>query len=77
MDEFIKVAVLENEIEAQLIDVILKEKEIPHVLMSYHDMAYDGLYQMIRGWGYIAAPEEYKEEIQKILTNVRENKDEI
>jgi len=37
MDDFIKITVLENRIEAQLIDSILSEKNIPHRIRSFHD----------------------------------------
>ena len=69
--EFIKVAVLENTIEAQLIDSILDEHKIPHRLHSYHDTAYDGLFQMQKGWGDLRAPLPFKDEILKILNAVR------
>lgn len=66
MSEFKKILVLDNEIEARLLDSILLERNIPHRLRSYHDSAYDGLYQAQKGWGHIEAPEEYREEIQTI-----------
>jgi len=34
-----KVDVLENEIEAQLLESILNERGIPHRIRSYHDTA--------------------------------------
>ncbi len=45
---FIKIAVLENAIEAQLLSSVLTQYEIPHRLRSYHDTACDGLFQ-VRG----------------------------
>ena len=42
---FIEVSVLENIIEAQVIESILTEQNIPHRIRSYHDTAYDGLFQ--------------------------------
>ena len=59
MEEFTKVKILENEIEARLVDSILTERKIPHGMRSYHDTAYDGLYQSQKGWGYISAPKIY------------------
>ena len=52
-----KILILENEIEARLIDELLKEKGIPHLVRSFHDSAYDGR---------LDAPEEYRDEILKI-----------
>jgi len=71
MEEYKKAATLENEIESQLLDSILNERNIPHLITSYHDTAYDGLYQTQKGWGYISAPEVYLKEIQEIISYVR------
>ncbi|MBW2644080.1 MAG: hypothetical protein JRC89_12125, partial [Deltaproteobacteria bacterium] len=49
--EFIDIAVLDNIIEAQLIKSILNEQNIPHLIRSFHDTAYDGLFQVQMGWG--------------------------
>ena len=55
-----------NEFEAKLLDEILNDKNIPHLIRSYHDSAYDGLWQMQSSWGNIEAPEEYRDEIQLV-----------
>jgi hypothetical protein len=70
MDRNIKIIVLKNEIEANIIATVLKEKNIPHIIMSYHDSAYDGLFQMQKGWGHIEAPPEYKSRILKIYQDI-------
>jgi hypothetical protein len=75
-EEYIKIAVLENEIQAQLLDDILTEQNIPHIMRSYRDLVYDGLFQMSKGWGRIDAPEQYKDEILAILETIKiENPD--
>jgi hypothetical protein len=66
----VKILVLENEIEANLLDGLLKEREIPHVIRSYHDSAYDGLWQYHSGWGQLDAPEEYRDEILMIYSEM-------
>ena len=71
MEEYKKAATLENEIESQLLDSILNERNIPHLITSYYDTAYDGLYQTQKGWGYISAPEAYIKEIQEIISYLR------
>ncbi len=53
----------QNEIEAMLLDEILTEKQIPHIIRSYHDSAYDGLWQTPSAWGHIEGPAEYTDEI--------------
>ena len=71
--DFVNVAALENEIEARLVDTMLKEKEIPHLLRSFYDSALNGIYQLQKGWGYIEAPEKYSKEINNILLELRKN----
>jgi len=71
MDDYIKITVLENTIEAQLIESILREKKIPHRVRSFHDTAYDGLFQFQKGWGELYAPPELEGEILEIIENVR------
>ena len=66
MEKLKRVAVLENAIQAQLLDSILAERNIPHVMVSYRDSAYNGIYQLRRGWGHVEAPERYLEEIEAI-----------
>ena len=72
MQEFEKIAPLENEIESLSLDRELKERNIPHALRSYHDTAYDGIYQLTAGWGYVEAPAKYKSEILLILSAIRQ-----
>jgi hypothetical protein len=71
MDEYVKVSVLDNEIEAQLLDSILEQRDIPHLMVSYHDTAYDGLYQTQKGWGHVSSPSSFKDEILEILGDIR------
>ena len=70
MEEFKKIAVLDNEIQARLMDSILTERDIPHRMRSYHDSAYDGIFQTQKGWGIIQAPLQYEEEILAILKDL-------
>lgn len=72
MEDYAKVAVLENEIEAQLLDSVLTERNIPHRMRSYHDTAYDGLFQTQKGWGTVSAPSDFHQEILEILSDLRE-----
>lgn len=62
---------LENEIEAQVFGSLLDEEEIPHNIVSYHDSAYDGLFQMQRGWGHVEAPEEYAARIEELYEQMK------
>ena len=69
--ETVKVAVIENEIEAGLLGSVLVERSIPHTLRSYRDSAYDGIYQVQKGWGAVYSPADYKDEILEILADIR------
>ena len=59
-----------NELEAQLMDQLLNERNIPHMLRSYHDSAYDGVFQQ-SAWGNIEAPTSYKDIIVSLLDELR------
>jgi hypothetical protein len=72
MSNPVKILMFKNEIEAMLLDEILTEKQIPHIIRSYHDSAYDGLWQTQSGWGHIEAPEEYSEEILSVYNHMSE-----
>jgi hypothetical protein len=68
---FIQIAVLENAIEAQLLSSFLAQYEIPHRLRSYYDTAYDGLFQLQKGWGVIYGPAEARRQILDALSELR------
>jgi hypothetical protein len=68
---FRKIAVLEHLIEAQVVGAILEEEGIPHRIRSFHDTAYDGLFQLQMGWGAVYAPETHEEAVREILNRVR------
>ena len=70
MEKIEKILYLKNEFEARLLDEILNEKGIPHLIRSYHDSAYDGLWQTPSGWGHVEAPSQYREEIIEIYNNM-------
>lgn len=70
-DTYIKVDILESEIEAQLLDSILNERGIPHLIQSYQDTAYNGLFQAQKGWGHVSCPSYWSEEIVTILSEIR------
>lgn len=77
MDKTVKILLLSNGIEANLLDGLLNERGIPHVIRSYHDSAYDGLFQLHAGWGQLDAPEEFRDEILKIYNGMTSNQESI
>ena len=71
MQEFEKIATIENEIEALRLESELDERGIPYAVRSYRDTAYDGLFQLSAGWGRLEAPAQSRKEILTILADVR------
>ena len=72
MDKIEKIIDLNNELEARLLESVLNERNIPHVLKSYHDPAYNGLWQQQLGWGHLEAPSRYRGEIEAIYRDISE-----
>lgn len=68
---YTKACVLENQIEAQLVDDYLTKQNIPHYIKSFYSEAYDGLFQLSNGWGAVFAPQVFHQEIQEILSDLR------
>ena len=69
--QFEKIAVIENEIESLRLGSELDARRIPFAMRSYHDTAYDGLFQFSAGWGHVEAPVAHREEIMDILAVIR------
>jgi len=72
MDKVERIADLRNEIEAQLLAGELAELDIPHLMKSYYDGAFDGVYQFSKRWGHIEAPSEFRDKILEILVGIRQ-----
>ena len=70
MEDIEQIVELENELEAQLMDQLLTERNIPHMMRSYHDSAYDGVFQQA-SWGNIEAPAGYRDIILTLLEEIR------
>ena len=69
-ERFVTILVLRNEVEALLLDSILNEREIPHVMRTYHHLAFDGIFQVHKGWGQVDAPESFRQEITEIYADL-------
>ena len=57
----------ENEAEANVIKAVLDEHGIYSQIRSFHDTAYNGLFQFQYGWGLIRVSEADFIEAQKII----------
>lgn len=53
-----------------MLDSILNDRNIPHAICSYNDLVYDGIYQMVKGWGYVSSADFYSQEIVDILNDI-------
>ena len=42
-----KIATIDNEVEAERLDVDLNGREIPHLMRSYNDPVFSGFYQIM------------------------------
>lgn len=63
---------IEKEIDARYLESVLKDREIPYTLVSYHDSAYAGLFQLEHGWGHVEVPLERVEEVEGLYREVVE-----
>ncbi|MCX6304576.1 MAG: hypothetical protein NT040_06390 [Bacteroidetes bacterium] len=70
METYEKILVLNNEFEANLLEEVLNDRKIPHGIVISDDSALGGIMEMEIGWGYVEAPERYKEEIMKIFEEI-------
>ncbi len=62
-----KILALDSEAEAQRIRNILEINGIPHMIRSFHDSVYDGLFQQQYGWGALEADQSDEERILALL----------
>ena len=70
MAKGVKILTISSEAEARLLEAALEERNIPHFIKSYHDSAYDGLFQTQMGWGHVEGPPERREEIEQVFRDL-------
>ena len=63
---------IEKEIDARYLESVLQDRGIPYTLVSYHDSAYAGLFQLEHGWGHVEVPHERVEEVEQLYREVIE-----
>ena len=69
-DTFEKIIDLNNGFEASLLEEVLTDRDIPFIVRSYADTAYDGVFQVQLGWGHLEAPLNFKDEIISIYNDI-------
>ena len=70
---WIKAGIVENRFEGDRISQSLREAEIPFLIKSFLDTAYDGLYVPQKGWGMILVPEALVKDAERIISEIRES----
>jgi hypothetical protein len=70
-DRWERICLLDNIIEAQLVESILTQRGLAHRIRTFHDTAYDGLFQVQQGWGDLYAQAQDRDQIIEILEDVR------
>lgn len=63
METFVKIIQLNNAFEAERMREILEGNEIPFSIIPRPESALGGITRMEFGWGYLEAPEKYREQI--------------
>jgi hypothetical protein len=71
MDRWVKAGIVENRFEGDRVCQSLKEEEIPFLIKSFHDTAYDGLYIPQKGWGAVMVPERFRQEAERVISEVK------
>jgi hypothetical protein len=70
MDEFEKILDLNNEFEAENMEEMLKERNIPYGIVPVSDSAFGSIEILENGWGYLEAPPRFKAEILEIYADL-------
>ena len=65
-----KILSISSEIEAFRIKEILDSNQVPHLIRSFYDSAYDGIFQNQYGWGVLEADESDEARILDLLKDL-------
>jgi len=65
-----KIISLSSRIEAMRMKEILDYNGIPHLIRSFYDSAYDGLFQHQLGWGVLEADESDEVRILELVKDL-------
>lgn len=71
MENFENILTLNSQYEANLMEEILNDYNIPHAIIQTGDSMFGGIEKMEIGWGYLEAPEEYREKILAIYEEIK------
>ena len=68
---WVRAGVLENRFEGDRVSQSLQAEEIPFMIKSFLDTAYDGLYVPQKGWGMVLVPQTFLEDAERIISEVK------
>ncbi len=71
MARWVKAGIVENRFEGDRVSQALNEAGIPFLMKSFLDTAYNGLYIPQKGWGAVMVPENFEEEAEKVIFEVK------
>ncbi len=82
MDRWVKAGIVDTRFEGDRVAQALKDAEVPFLIKSFYDTAYDGLYILQKGWGAVLVPEEFREQTEQVMVDIKkifegEGRDEI
>ena len=64
---YIKVTVLDNSFEADLVTQALDRAAIPDIVRPYRDTAYNGIFIPQKGWGALLVPDDTVDRAKPII----------
>ncbi len=71
MARWVKAGIVENRFEGDRVSQALNEAGIPFLMKSFLDTAYNGLYIPQKGWGAVMVPENFEDEAERIILEVK------
>ncbi len=71
MESYETILVLGNEFEAERMEEVLKDQQIPYGIVPIGDSVLGGIVGIESGWGYLKAPSRYGDKIREIYRALR------
>ena len=71
MERWVKAGIIDNRFEGDRLSQSLTDAKIPFMIKSFHDTAYDGLYLPQKGWGAVLVPEDFKQQAEEFIADVK------
>ena len=73
MARWVKAGIVDNRFEGDRVSQGLNESEIPFLIKSFLDTAYDGLFVPQKGWGAVMVPEEFEDEARRVMSEIKKS----